>query len=294
MHGSLRGIWQSIPNTSASINSSASNSSSASQNSNSSSAICNPVQSTTTEADCKFEAPIVKAFGADSQSKRIQDPNPHQSVSIDANSSHAPTTTKTCRQLDPGVHQVSSIKGVNESVVAGYGMFVSDRIKRGWSCDLLTILFQHLPGRSKAVTSYMKDEVEKVYSTFVTRVNRKPRAAKPDQLPIMIAAADLPVYKVDRTSSPLIRCNDGLHVHLILLVPPNSRLKESVHDHFNSNAGLYSRSSIQSIHVRPVTHSPERVVDYVFKTVKNGRISYDEAVLVLPRAPSELGRRGSN
>jgi hypothetical protein len=32
----------------------------------------------------------------------------------------------------------------------------------------------------------------------------------------------------------------------------------------------------------------ERVVDYVLKTVLNGRLSYDEAVLVLPRSRGEL------
>jgi hypothetical protein len=31
-----------------------------------------------------------------------------------------------------------------------------------------------------------------------------------------------------------------------------------------------------------------RVVDYVLKTVLNGRLSYDEAVLVLPRSRGEL------
>ena len=30
------------------------------------------------------------------------------------------------------------------------------------------------------------------------------------------------------------------------------------------------------------------VVDYVFKTIKRGRVPYDEGVLVLPRAGNEL------
>jgi hypothetical protein len=45
---------------------------------------------------------------------------------------------------------------------------------------------------------------------------------------------------------------------------------------------------IQSLDVRPVTDSHARVVDYVFKTVLRGRISYDEGVLILPRARREL------
>ena len=39
---------------------------------------------------------------------------------------------------------------------------------------------------------------------------------------------------------------------------------------------------------RPVIDGYERVVDYVFKTIKRGRISYDEGMLVLPRTRDEL------
>ena len=46
--------------------------------------------------------------------------------------------------------------------------------------------------------------------------------------------------------------------------------------------------AISKIDVRPVTDGYERVVDYVFKTIKRGRVSYDEGVLVLPRARDEL------
>jgi hypothetical protein len=37
-----------------------------------------------------------------------------------------------------------------------------------------------------------------------------------------------------------------------------------------------------------VVENHERVVDYVLKTILNGRLSYDEAVLVLPRSRDEL------
>jgi hypothetical protein len=37
-----------------------------------------------------------------------------------------------------------------------------------------------------------------------------------------------------------------------------------------------------------VTHDHDRLVDYVLKTVRKRRLAYDEAVLVLPRARSEL------
>ena len=40
-----------------------------------------------------------------------------------------------------------------------------------------------------------------------------------------------------------------------------------------------------------VVEDHERVVDYVLKTVLNGRLAYDEAVLVLPRSRGELESR---
>jgi hypothetical protein len=45
---------------------------------------------------------------------------------------------------------------------------------------------------------------------------------------------------------------------------------------------------VAAIDVRPVVGDHGRVVDYVLKTVLNGRLSYDEAVLVLPRSRGEL------
>jgi hypothetical protein len=176
------------------------------------------------------------------------------------------------------------------NLVDGYTQLVTDRVRAGWSCSLVTFLFSQLPGPRTAVISRMKDEVHRIYSTLLTRVHRKPRTASTDELPVLIGAMDLPVYKRDRASGPLVHCNGGLHVHALLLMPPASRLKESLADHFWEKHELYAGSGrpIQRIHVRPVVEDHGRVVDYVLKTVLNGRLSYDEAVLVLPRSRGEL------
>lgn len=171
----------------------------------------------------------------------------------------------------------------------GYTQLVTDRIKQGWSCYLVTILFQQLPGSQPTITSRMKQEIQRVYSTLITRVHRKPRTASPDELPVLIGAMDLPVYKSDRSSSPLIRFNGGLHFHALILIPDRSRLREPLQDHFQTCAHLYGiDGTISKIDVRPVMDGYERVVDYVFKTIKRGRVSYDEGVLILPRARDEL------
>lgn len=40
--------------------------------------------------------------------------------------------------------------------------------------------------------------------------------------------------------------------------------------------------------MEPVTHEPERVVDYAMKSVRRGRVSYEDAILVLPRTRDEV------
>jgi hypothetical protein len=192
-----------------------------------------------------------------------------------------------------GIHPYDSIirvDPVDRQLVTGYTRLVTDRVDAGWTCHLVTVTFRQLPGPRGAVIQAMKDELERVYSTFLTRTHRKPRTASPDELPILIGAADLDVYKRQKKTSPLVRCNGGLHFHNLLLVPPGSRLNSPVEEHFRDHEEMYlgKRRLITHLDVRPVMEGHERVVDYVFKTILRGRVSYDEGVLVLPKARGEL------
>jgi len=110
-------------------------------------------------------------------------------------------------------------------LVDGYTRLVTDRVQAGWTCDLVTILFSPLTGARGSVISKMKDEVQWIYSTLVTRVHRKPKTAPNDELPVFVGAADLPVYKSDRSAITPVFCNGGLHFHLLVLIPPGSRLE---------------------------------------------------------------------
>jgi hypothetical protein len=180
--------------------------------------------------------------------------------------------------------------GFQSSLVAGYSQLVTDRVEDGWSCYLVTFMFSQIFAPRTAVMDRMKDEVQRVYSTLLTRVHKKPRTASTDELPMLIGALDLRVHKRDRSLASLFARNNGLHFHAIILLPPTSRLKESLVDHFRDRPYLYAgkMSRVERIDVRPVTHDHERVVDYVFKTVLNGRLEHDDAILVLPRARKEL------
>jgi hypothetical protein len=149
-------------------------------------------------------------------------------------------------------------------------------------------MFARLPGNPAAVVGQMRDEATRVFSALITRVARDPRRSA-GSLPIMIAAPDTPVPKRDKPAGDEIALNGGLHMHAVLLVPPRSRLRTSVEDHFRLNAGLYlrDRSRLDRVDVRPITHTPERAVDYALKAVRRGRVAYDD-VLILPRAVAEL------
>jgi hypothetical protein len=74
----------------------------------------------------------------------------------------------------------------------------------------------------------MKAEIQRLYSTFLTRTHRKPRTTPADELPVLIGAPDLQVYKKDPTSFPLILCNSGLHFNGLLMVPPDIWLTTSL------------------------------------------------------------------
>ena len=84
--------------------------------------------------------------------------------------------------------------------------------------------------------------------------------------------------------------NDGLHFHSILLIPPISRLRVSVGEHFDEHLTKYlgDRRTIDRIDVEPIaTQTSYKVTDYVFKSVKRG-LPYDEHVLIFPKAFSEM------
>jgi hypothetical protein len=186
--------------------------------------------------------------------------------------------------------QVCGVHPADRQLVDGYTRMVADRANDGWSCHLLTFLFSRLPGPRGAVIQAMRDEVHRVYSTLVTRTHREPRTASPEELPVLVATVDLPVYKRDRSSSPVVLCNGGLHFHAVLLVPPGTRLDRPVDEHILAYRDMYlgKRGLIANLDVRPVNEGHELVVDYVFKTILRRRVSYDDGVLVLPRTRGEL------
>ena len=111
---------------------------------------------------------------------------------------HSIKTKREIHEYD----RICRVDPANRQLVEGFTRMVTDRVDDGWSSHFLTFLFSQLPGPRSAVIQSMKDELYRVYSTFVTRTHRKPRTASSDELPFLIGAADLPVYKRDRDILP--------------------------------------------------------------------------------------------
>jgi hypothetical protein len=174
-------------------------------------------------------------------------------------------------------------------LIKAYDALVQSKIDAGWLAYLTTFTFGPLPGKHSAKLTQMKREIERVYSILLPRVVRYPNS-KCDK-PVLIGMADLPVPKRKKKSAVVhVVINDGLHFHAILLLPPRSRLKTSVEEHFYEHSNMYlgDRKLIDRIDFQPIsTESSEKVTDYVFKATKRG-LSYDDHILILPKAFSEM------
>jgi hypothetical protein len=186
-----------------------------------------------------------------------------------------------------GELDLSSSKRIE--LINSYDGFVQSKVKADWSPLLATFMFKPLAGSCPSQLSQMKREIERIYSILLTHVVRYPnsKGAKP----VLIGMADIPVAKWKKKSSVLdVKINDGLHFHAILLIPPRSRLRVSVEDHFDEHSASYlgDRRTIDRIDVKPITTADSyNVTDYVFKSIKRG-LSYDEHSLILPKASSEM------
>lgn len=121
-----------------------------------------------------------------------------------------------------------------DALINGYGTMIAGRIEEGWQAYLLTMMFRQLGGRTPAVVEQMYAEAERLYRTFLPRVVRRPLSPRSlGMLPVLIAAPDVPVGKSNKPLAQ-VSINDGLHVHGVLVVPPVSRLRATVAEHFRT------------------------------------------------------------
>jgi hypothetical protein len=159
--------------------------------------------------------------------------------------------------------------------------------KQGWTPYLLTFMFKPRLGGDKAIKSMMADEVDRVYSTFVTHVVRCPRyQSKNERRPFLLAVPDGPGGKRNKNHLSDISINNGLHLHAILLIPPKSRLRRGVEDQFERYKSAFVRNMVLRIDVQRIETNLDEVVDYACKGLRNGCATLGD-VIILPRSRGE-------
>ena len=172
---------------------------------------------------------------------------------------------------------------MNEGKWVEIGPFDWKKVPVNWHAYILTFMFHHIGGSKASVLAQMRQEVERVYCQMLTRVVRAPKSPSQNgRLPIWIISPDYPVYKHEKKALRDVAVNDGLHMSGVALIPPGSRLRQRLDHHLMDNKRLYIRPDhpLCRIHAVPVSEKPEHVADYSLKSVKRGRTSSDD-ILVL-------------
>jgi hypothetical protein len=175
-------------------------------------------------------------------------------------------------------------------IIAGYQQLVEQKIEEGWKGYLLTVVFKQLSGSRSAMIAQTADEVERLYRTMLTRIVRNPKS--PDRigkLPIWLGSPDLPVFKTNKSSLAEVTINDGLHYHLIALIPPRSRLADDLVDHVRDQQALYAKAGrrVMRLDAVGIETRPAYVTDYALKSLSRRRFGSDE-MLIFPRSRHEL------
>lgn len=170
-----------------------------------------------------------------------------------------------------------------KDTITGYAGIVKQHLDDGYQGYSMTFMFNPLTGGIRRMNQQMRNGIENMYASLVTRLYRRPDAYGVIP-PTLISCPDFPVAKYEKKSLLEVTTNDGLHHHGILLIAPiPSRLKVSVPQHFSDNQSLYVRDQVLNrIHIQPITHDVYGITDYTLKGLKTNRIQDDEAILVLP------------
>ena len=178
-----------------------------------------------------------------------------------------------------------------QQLTAGFDQLFQDHINANWEPYFLSFMFYHVPGSASRKIEIMKYEVERVYNVLTRQVVRWPdRKAWKTLRPKFIGSPDLPVYKHEKELISDLKINDGLHYHVVALMPPirkvlgnaglekvvygrQSRLLVSLKQHLSDERRFYHNDVLSRIH--SVLIKQGTMADYTFKAFKNGRVEYD-------------------
>lgn len=173
-----------------------------------------------------------------------------------------------------------------------YGQMAQERFAVGWDAFLLTFMFNPLNIGPKRMNQLMQEEVAKTYSKILSRMHRVTRKVDVYHLPLWISAPDFPVAKYQKGSIRDAKTNDGLHFHVIAVVPPENPRGLDFEAYIKDNPEKFRGHNryLQNLDIVRITHDPDYVADYVMKSVKRGWVSPDD-ILILPESHSERPTR---
>jgi hypothetical protein len=179
-----------------------------------------------------------------------------------------------------------------EEQIAGYSAMIEENMV-GRVAHYINFMFNSIPGSTETKIEIMKQDVERAYGLLLRSIVRKLDSANwQASRPIFIGCPDLPVIKREKQHIRNFMVNDGLHFNVISLTPaiygaarplthlflPRSKLKVSLEEHFRLKQEMYRTEHLYRIHATPITDGT--MADYTLKAFKNGRVSYDD-ILVL-------------
>jgi hypothetical protein len=179
-----------------------------------------------------------------------------------------------------------------KQLIISYEEMIQQRIDEGWQPYFISFMFHRIPGKPVTKKHIMEMEVERVHSTLVTFVVRKPHSASWIQyVPVFVGCPDLPVAKWEKELVRNVTVNDGWHYNRCLLLPPaeKCRLKRPLDHHFRHHQDRYylDEFPLDRIHAKFIENGT--MADYMLKHFKRGNVSVDD-ILILPRVGSELRR----
>jgi len=180
----------------------------------------------------------------------------------------------------------------SKEVEDAFTKMVMDRIECGFDPHLLSFMFNPIPGSQQAKLREMHHEAERAYAKILTRAFRRPHSV-PDLmcLPFWLVCPDWPVPKKQKQKRDDVTINDGMHLHAIALMPPDTRMQESLSDHIRDNHLHYwgADKPVRRLHADPMTKTPAKAVGYAMKSLKRRRMDETD-ILILPRANDEMSR----
>jgi len=174
-------------------------------------------------------------------------------------------------------------------IVKAYGTLIQEYVDDlGWDGYWVTFMFRNISGLDERKIEQMHREICRVYQKLATRAVRKPRSEKwTHLLPKGTFFPDVPGYKKSEFKVGEVSVNEGIHMHGVMVVPKQTRLKERLDLHFLRKRKLYVTGKICRIHAEPITSRAAFVADYGGKAIKRRRFSTDH-ILVLPKTVAEL------